>query len=178
MASMSELHRQSFEDRLARIRQGGPNTIGEVHIGPREEVRARDAKAAVKVLQSRKKKRRGSIVSTLLVLPVAAALGAFSIFAGRVAAFQLFSEEGLYSVALAGVPATMFADILIASVLAMVLAWTFHMTYGLRRVAIIGGFVAMMTGEFMLIQEYPEVFSAFFSDTYVTAVLANPPATL
>lgn len=179
MASPSELHRQTFEERLARIRQGGPNCMGHLHAGPRTEVRARDAKAEVKVKPARAPKlRRGSPVATLFLLPVAVVLGALSMFVGRAAAFRFFSEEGPYSFALAGVPASMFADILIATVLAIILAWSFQMTWGLRRAALVAGFVAMMVGEFDLMQTYPDLFETVFSETYVAGALADPPATL
>jgi hypothetical protein len=179
VAAPSELHRKTFEDRLARIREGGPNCMGHLHAGPSDEVRARDAKTKVKMTPARPaKRRRGSPVATLLLLPVAAVLGALSMFVGRVTAFRFFSDEAPYSFALAGVPASMFADVLIASVLAMLLAWSFKLTWGMRRVALVAGFVAMMVGEFDLMQTYPDLFETVFSETYVAATLANPPASL
>lgn len=179
MPTQAEDHRQTFEARLARIKQGGPNTIGQIHVGPPAEVRARDAKAAAAAPKAGSRKRRGSSpLRTLIALPVAAALGALAMFAGRVAAFRFFSDEGLYSVSVAGVPAEMFADILIATVLAILLAWTFHMTYGMRRAALVAGFVAMMVGEIDLMKTYPDLFETVFSETYVAGALANPPATL
>ncbi len=38
--SMTHVQRQTFEDRLNRIQVGGENTNGEIHTGPREQVRA------------------------------------------------------------------------------------------------------------------------------------------
>jgi len=153
--------------------------MGQLHAGPSGEVRARDAKAQVRMKPARgRKRRRGSVIATLLLIPVALVLGALSMFVGRVAAFRFFSEEAPYSFALAGVPASMFADILIASVLAMILAWSFQMTWGMRRAALVAGFVAMMVGEFDLMQTYPDLFETVFSETYVAATLADPPASL
>lgn len=179
MAAASETHRQTFEDRLARIKQGGPNCMGHLHAGPSTEVRARDAQPAARIQPARApKRRRGSPVVTLFLLPVAALLGALSMFVGRATAFHFFSDEGPYAFTLAGVPASMFADILIATVLAMILAWSFQMTWGLRRAALVAGFVAMMVGEFDLMQTYPDLFETVFSETYVAGALADPPATL
>ena len=181
MATMAEQHRQTFEDRLARIKSGGPNCMGTIHYGPREEVRAADAgkaQAAQKQARVKQRTRRGSPVATMFLIPVARLAGALSVFTGRVASYRLFSEDGPYAVELAGVSATMFADILIAAVLAAIFAWAFRLTWGLRRVALIAGFVAMMVGEFELMQTYPDVVVTFFSDTYVAGALANPPATL
>lgn len=154
--------------------------MGTLHVGPRDEVRASEAKAVEKAQAKARKARtrRGSPLATLLLLPVALALGALAVFVGRVAAYRLFSDDGIYPVVLGGVPAEMFADIAIASVLAMLLAWTFHLTWGMRRVALVAGFVAMMVGEVNLMQSYPDLFAAFFSDTYVAGMLADPPATL
>lgn len=180
MASLAEKHRKSFEDRLSRIQHGGPNCIGEVHVGPREEVRARDADKARKSVAkaAARARRRGSPLVTLLLLPIAAALGAVSVFAGRVASFQFFQDGGDYAFALAGVPSAMFADLMIAGVLAFLLAWSFRLTWGLRRLAVLGGFVAMMTGEFFVVERFPDVFAAFFSETYVAGILSAPPTFL
>jgi hypothetical protein len=180
MATMAEQHRQTFEDRLARIKSGGPNCMGTIHYGPRDEVRAADAKAAAKAEAKVRKtaKRRGSPLATMLLIPVAAIAGGLSVFTGRVAAYRLFSEDGPYALELAGVSATMFADILIAAVLAAIFAWAFRLTWGVRRVALIAGFVAMMVGEFELMQTYPDLFETVFSETYVAGALADPPASL
>jgi hypothetical protein len=176
---MAEQHRQTFEDRLARIREGGPNCMGTVHAGPRAEVRAKDRKASATVQVPVKTRKRGSSpFATLAALPVALLLGALSVFVGRVAAYRFFSEDGLYTVAVAGVPAEMFADVAIATVVAMILAWTFHYTWGMRRAALVAGFVAMMVWEVNLMQVYPALFETAFSETYVAGMLANPPATL
>jgi hypothetical protein len=179
MGGMSEQHRQTFEARLARIQQGGPNCMGTIHVGPRPEVREKDLKtekAVAKLVAA--KPRRSTTMSTLAALPVAVLLGALSVFVGRVAAYRFFSEDGLYTVAVAGVPAEMFADILIASLVALILARTFSYTWGMRRVALVAGFVAMMVWEVNLMQAYPALFETAFSETYVAGMLANPPATL
>lgn len=180
MATMAEQHRQTFEDRLARIKAGGPNCMGTIHYGPGEEIRAADARKAqaAKTQTRATRKRRGSPGATMLLIPVALLAGALSVFTGRVAAYRLFSEDGPYAMELAGVSAIMFADVLIAAALAAIFAWAFRLTWGMRRVALIAGFVAMMVGEFELMQIYPDVFETFFSDTYVAGALANPPATL
>jgi hypothetical protein len=153
--------------------------MGTVHAGPRAEVRAKDRKASATVQVPVKTRKRGSSpFATLAALPVALLLGALSVFVGRVAAYRFFSEDGLYTVAVAGVPAEMFADVAIASVVAMILAWTFHYTWGMRRAALVAGFVAMMVWEVNLMQVYPALFETAFSETYVAGMLANPPATL
>ncbi len=175
MATMAELHRKGFEERLARIQQGGPNCIGHVHVGPREEVRARDAEKAKKaiVAKARKAQRRGSPVATVLLLPIALGIGAVSMFAGRVASYQFFTDGAPYAFSLGGVGSAMFADVAVAAVLAIVLAWAFHLTFGMRRLAVLAGFVLMMTAEGQVVERFPDIYETFFSETYVTAVLAD-----
>ncbi len=181
MDSLAERQRQGFQDRLVRITEGGENCMGHVHVGPREEIRARDAKAAKKALskRARKSRRRGSPVATFVLLPVALAVGAGSMLVGRVAAYRFFTDDGPYAATtLAGMDASLVADVGIAAVLAIVLAWALHLGFGMRRLAVLAGFVAMMTGEAELMKQFPDVFTAFYSESYVASVLANPPTFL
>lgn len=177
MASMTELHRKGFEERLARINSGGPNCIGELHVGPRQEVRARDAQKAIK-RQVRAAQRRGSPMVSLLLLPVAVAIGALSMFTGRVTSYQFFTGDDAIAFALMGVPVEMFADVAIAGVLALALAWAFHLTWGLRRIGVLAGVVMMMTAEIQLMEQFPDIFATFFSDTYVASALSDGPTRL
>jgi hypothetical protein len=180
MSGLALAQKQNFQDRLSRITEGGDNCMGQVHVGPREEVRARDSKAAKKQLgkRARKAKRRGSPVATFFLLPVAVAVGAASLFVGRVASYTYFTADAPYSFSLAGVDASMFADVGIAAVLAMVLSWALRLTFGLRRLAVLAGFVAMMTGEAVLMQHFPDIFTNFYPESYVAGVIANPPTFL
>lgn len=181
MTSLAEQQRQGFQDRLRRIQDGGPNTIRQVHIGPSEEIRAKDARARTQAKLSQvkpKKLRTGSSSGDILMAPIAIAFGAFAVFIGRAAAFQFFSADGAYAFQFAGMPSTMFMDFVIAAVLATLFAKCFQLNYGLRRAFLMTGFVAMMVGESFLLHKYPQVFTTFYSDTYVLDTLATTPTLL
>ncbi|NRB00266.1 MAG: hypothetical protein HRU32_10655 [Rhodobacteraceae bacterium] len=180
MTSLAEQQRHGFQERLARISAGGPNTIRQIHVGPSEEVRARPSKkrATTKKAKPAKPFRNGSVAGDVLLAPIAIGFGAFAVFVGRAAAFQLFSDDAPYAFQFAGMPSTMFMDVVIAGILLTLFGLCFHLTYGLRRAFLLAGFVAMMVGESVLLQKYPTVFQVFYSDAYVSSTLANPPTIL
>ena len=120
----------------------------------------------------------GSTGGDILLAPIAIMFGAFAVFSGRVAAFQLFSADAPYAFQFAGMPSTMFMDFMIAALLATAFALSFQLNYGLRRAFLMTGFVAMMVGEPVLLQKFPQVFTVFYSETYVANTLANPPTLL
>ena len=71
--AIAQVQRQSFEDRLKRINSGGPNTMGEVHIGPRDEENARKGKAnnTVRVKKSKRKPVKVGQGSSAILVPLA-----------------------------------------------------------------------------------------------------------
>lgn len=175
MGSMMQQQRDGFDDRIARIRSGrSPNVAGRMEVGPRKEVRAyeegRKARRQRVIVRGR---HRENIFALLFILPLAALVGALSFFAGRVAAFHAFTGEGLYLVELPVWRIELWGDIAIAAVLALLLAWTLRLNHGIRRTAVLLGFAAMMGGELLLMQEYPEVFERFYTPTYVTAAASE-----
>ena len=179
MATTAEVQRQSFEDRVSRIKQGGPNTLGTTIVGPREEVRAKDAKKQQKAVRKqitkmrRRETRKGSPVATAFLIPIGLMVGAVSIFAGRVATFRFFTTDAPYAFNLAGFSSSLFVDFAIAGCLAMLLAWAFRLNFGMRRLAVLAGFAGMMAGEVLLMEQYPDVFAMFFSESYVAATLGD-----
>ena len=50
-------HRDGFEDRLARIKKGGANTMGEIQVGPREEIRAGSKTKPTNTVRVKRKKQ-------------------------------------------------------------------------------------------------------------------------
>ena len=68
----------------------------------------------------------------------------------------------------------MAGDIAIAALVLLMLGWSFRLGGGLRRVALLTGFVGAMLGEAALIESAPEVFAKLFSETYVADALGAP----
>lgn len=175
--SIGTAQRQSFEDRIKRIGTDAPNTMGEVHIGPRDEEVARDGKLTntVRIKKKRKHVRIGQ-GSSFIVVPLAAVIGAFSMFAGRAAAYHFFAEGGLMPLTLplpALEPFTIYAHLLFGAFLALSFTWTFGLSGRLRKLAVIAGFAAMLVGEVQVIEKFPNVYANFFSKAYVAEALGQ-----
>ena len=83
--AIAQVQRQSFEDRLKRINSGGPNTMGEVHIGPRDEENARKGKAnnTVRMKKSKRKPVKVGQGSSAILVPLAVFIGAFCALVGQ-----------------------------------------------------------------------------------------------
>jgi|GEM_PF-2022754 len=180
MGSMSQAQRDGFDDRISRIRAGdSPNVLGRMEVGPREEVRAHEAgKRGRKARRARARAEhpRESALSLIFIAPMACLIGALSFFAGRVAAFHLFTGEGIYRLDLPVWRIDLWGDIAVAATLALLLAWTLRLNYGVRRTALLLGFAGMMSGEVLVMQEFPEVFERFYTPSYVTAATSEPIA--
>ena len=168
---------QSFEDRLNRINKGAANTMGEVHIGPRDEETARSGKSTNTVrLKSKKKKVKVGEGSNLVIVPVAIVIGALSVFAGQTAAFHLFQDGGLMPVsvpeAVAMVePYLIHAHLVIGGLLALIFTWTFGFNGMFRKLAVAAGFGAMLFGQVQIMERFPTVYANFFSEAYVAETL-------
>ena len=174
--SLSNAQRNGFEDRLARIKKGGANTMGEVQIGPRDEATARTSRPANTVRLKRKKAKNVNIGegSNIVFAPIAAAVGGLSMFVGQAAEFHLFQEGGLFNISIpveAVAPALPYAHFIIAITLALALSWAFGMTNLIRRMALIAGLAAVAVWQTQLIEAYPAVYSGVFSEAYVAAKL-------
>ncbi len=175
--SIGTAQRQSFEDRIKRIGTDGPNTMGEVHIGPRDEEIARTGKHTNTVRMKKKNKKvRIGEGSNYVMVPVAMMIGALSVFAGRAAAYHFFTEGGLMPLTLpvpALEPYTIYAHIFFAALLAMIFTWTFGFSGKMRKLAVIAGFAAMLVWEVQVIEQFPDVYANFFSKAYVADALAG-----
>ncbi|MBT8474200.1 MAG: hypothetical protein HKO95_10985 [Rhodobacteraceae bacterium] len=170
MAAMAEGQRDVFVERLKRIEKGGPNTIGELLIGPGDV-------EGPKLKKQRKKLRLGWL-GDIAIMPFAAALGAVAMLSGRVGAYHL-TQPGAEGVAMVTSDAMiLMTDIGIALTLALALAWCFKLGRGLRLVALVAGFLGVMLFEAQLIEQAPDAFVALFSETYVSAMTTELPRTV
>ena len=177
---MSRSDQSGFEDRLKRIQKGGANTMGEVHIGPRDEVRAnhkaRKSKPSntvrMKSKRSKKVKVGESSGSALVIL--AAMFGALSMFVGQAAAFHFFQDGGLAPITPpeAVAPYLEYAPIAIGGTLAALFLWTFRLSTFMRTAAMIGGCAAVFIYHSELVQTLPGLYTGFFTKEYVASVIA------
>lgn len=184
MTSMADVQRQSFQKRIQRINAGGPNTMRPNQVAALSEGQGRSAarrgatkaqQAALRKLQGKKSKpKKGRLAGAILALLV----GGASFLAGRAAAYRLSEPGGVFAQDLAGVPVVLFGDLAIAAVLAFVLTQIFGFSTRLTRGAVVAGFATMMAAEAHLIRAYPDLFTALFSESYVTGALATPIALL
>jgi len=179
MARSKNTQRTGFEDRLNRINKGGANTMGEVHIGPRDEDRARKGKADNTVRMKKKKKAKSAAHltdgSTAVLAPIGVLLGGMSMFVGQATQYQFFDAGGLLQMT---PPAALeaflpFLPFLIGGLLALAFAWTFRLTTMVRFAAVVGGFVATFVYQADLIQTMPGMYANFFSKEFVETALAN-----
>ncbi len=169
MTRMAELQRRDFVDRIHRIQKGGPNTQGTIYAGPAEA-------GGVQYTQpSKNRKPRGSFLKELILLPFAVVVGAVSMLAGRAGSYHIQAQPEMVPAQYAELFAVS-ADWVIAAVLATILAWSFRMGHGLRCVALVAGFLAVMLGETMLVERAPDAFAAVFSPEYVADMQTMPNA--
>ncbi|MEQ9054927.1 MAG: hypothetical protein RLO38_09530 [Roseovarius confluentis] len=174
--AISDTQRKGFEDRLSRIKKGGANTMGEVQIGPRDEVDARKSKPTNTVRLKRKKAKRVNLGegSNLVLAPIAAAVGGLSMFVGQAAEYHLFQPGGLFNITIpveAVAPAIPYAHFIIAIALALALSWAFGLTNLIRRMALIAGLAAVTVWQTELVERYPAVYSGVFSEAFVAEKL-------
>lgn len=176
MGSMAEAQRDGFDARIDRIRTGNSeNTMGRIEVGPREEVRAEKKKKRrarkVRVGAAQPTESFGSLV---IAVPLALAVGAFAFAAGRLGAFHLFTGQGMYLVEVPFPRVELWGDIALATILAVLLAWSLRLGHGIRRTALLLGFAAMMAGEVYVMEQFQNTFERFYTPSYVTATLAQP----
>lgn len=174
--SMTHVQRQTFEDRLNRIQVGGENTNGEIHAGPREQVRAKDRRKTpaksrrVKTRQLKKAQEPGAGPNAIM-MPLAMFLGALSVAAGRLTEFHLFADEGLGQMTPPMPELAVFGQYLFGGVLAVLFMWAFELDSALRRIALLLGFVTMVIYEPLVIERFPDIYATFYSPDYVSEQL-------
>ncbi len=177
--SLSNAQRRGFEDRLSRIKNGGDNTMGEVHIGPREEVRAGEKRKPNNTVRMKKKTKSVKLGegSSITLVPLAFIFGAMSMFVGQAAAYHFFADTGLIQLDLSSItavePYLPYAHFLFGGVLALLFAWTFRMMGGLRILALVGGLAVMVHYQADIVQKAPGLYQAFFSKAFVQQTLGQ-----
>ncbi len=180
--SLSNGQRSGFEDRLSRIKKGGANTMGEVHIGPRDEERARKGKADNVVRVKKKKNKKAATLgegSTTVLAPVGILLGGLAMFVGQATDYQLFHDGGLMKMAPpveAMTPYMQYAPFVFGGVLALMFAWTFRLTTMIRFSALMAGFVAAFIYQAEMVQAMPGMYKNFFSKEFVKTTLSEARA--
>ncbi|NNE88003.1 MAG: hypothetical protein HKN27_07995 [Silicimonas sp.] len=178
---MSRSDQSGFEDRLKRIQKGGANTMGEVHIGPRDEVRAnkkgRKSRPSntVRIKQKNKKTTVLGEGSNSALVPLALMFGALSMFVGQAAAFHFFQDGGLAPITPPEViaPYIQYAPLAIGGTLAALFMWTFRLSGFLRSAALIAGCAAVFVYHVELVQKVPGLYTGFFTKEYVASVLTK-----
>ena len=171
--SMAREQRDAFDERLKRINKGAPNTMGEVHIGPREEVRAGQKSKTNNTIRVKRKKKNVNIGegSNTVLVPTAFVIGALSMFAGGAMAYHFFGG-GLMPIEIpveAIQPAIPYADLIFAGLLALLFMWTFGFTNKKRKLALILGLAGVFYFEGDLIERYPNTYAAVYSEDYVAS---------
>ena len=95
-------------------------------------------------------------------------------FVGQAAEYHLFQPDGLFTVSIpidAIAPVLPYAHFVIAFLLAFSLAWAFGLTNLTRRIALIGGLAAVAVWQTELVERYPDVYTAVFSEAFVAEKL-------
>lgn len=176
--TIANMQRNGFEDRLSRIKKGGANTMGEVQIGPRDESTARKSKSRPSNTVRLKKKKAKNVNigegSNVVLAPIAAAVGGLSMFVGQATEFHLFQPSGLFNITVpieAVAMAVPYAHFIVAIFLAVSLSWAFGLTNLIRRMALIAGLAAVAVWQTELVERYPGVYTAVFSEAFVAEKL-------
>jgi hypothetical protein len=177
--SLSNAQRDGFDQRLNRIKKGGANTMGEVQIGPRDESERKGSKHANTVRLKKKKNKKVKDLdrgSSLGLLPLAGFFGGLSMFVGQAMDYQLFNAGGLFAMSTphpALEPYMQYAPFFLGGVLAMLFAFTFRFSGGLRAVALAAGFWAVFQYQTTLVTIFPGMYAGFFSKEFVEGVFAS-----
>ena len=166
MAVVAAGQRQSFEDRIGRIRDGGPNTMGTVYMG------ANDADGQT-IHRKRKGKGKAGRSFGVFMVPLAIIFGGLAMLGGRVGLFHLSAQPDLIPEDYAEM-ALAWSDLAIGLVLLFVFSVILKLGRGARKYALAMGFAAVMVGEAALIQQAPDLFVPMFSEEYVATAMAGP----
>lgn len=170
--------REGFDKRIAKIRKGGSNTMGEVHIGPVDEAQVYGKKKgkATNTVRMKKKKQKNVDLnsgSTLTLAILAVLFGGLSMFVGQALNFHLYDAGGLMQMTppAAVEPYVQYAPFVFGGLLALAFGWTFHLMRGIRFLALVAGFVAVFYYQADLIQAMPSLYAGFFSEEFVANAL-------
>lgn len=157
----TDLQRQQFEGRLQRIKRGGPNTLGQVYVGPAHET-ARGAGTA----------HRSSPFKIILGILA----GGLAYLLGNLGQFHLMNRAGeLVSERLGETGMVMLSgagDMLFACLVLIVLARIFRLRGLGPALAGLVGLFGMMGGHTLAITTAPEVYAALYSPSYVEQQIA------
>ncbi len=175
--SLANAQRDGFDKRIAKIRKGGSNTMGEVHIGPVDEAQVYGKKKSRATNRVRVKKKKAKNIdlnsgSTLTLALLAVLFGGLSMFVGQAVDYHLFGAGGLGQLAPpAGLEDYMFyAPFLFGGILALTFGWTFHLLRGIRFLGLLAGFIAVFHYNTEMVQAIPKVYAGLFSKAYVKEV--------
>ena len=177
--SLSNAQREGFDKRISRIKKGGPNTMGEVHIGPVDEAQVYGKKKGKPTNTVRVKKKRSKNVdlgsgSTLSLAVLAVFFGGLSMFVGQAMNFHFYDAGGLLQMTPPAIvePYVQYAPFVFGGLLALAFGWTFRLMRGIRFLALAGSFGAVFYYQSELIQAMPSLYAGFFSKEFVEAALA------
>ena len=161
------LQKDEFQDRLARIRKGGPNTAGTIHIGPVDE----------DVLLGRKRVRfEGFGTGGLLLFPFAVVwaviFGMLAVFAARYVRLEL-DGSALYGVATSNT--LMLVDFSIAMFIAFCLRHSFRVRSRVQMAILFVGIGLGLTGMHNMAYLFPEQMGAIYTQAWVSEGMAAGP---
>lgn len=176
--SLSNAQREGFDKRIQKIRKGGSNTMGEVHIGPVDEAQVygkKKGKATNTVRLKKKNQKKVDLTSgaTGTLAMLALLFGGLSMFVGQAVAFHLYGG-GIMKLTPPEFAADyiQYAPFVFGGLLALAFGWTFRLMRGIRFLALIGGFYAVHHFQAELIQTFPGTYAGFFSKGFVETALA------
>lgn len=167
MAVMEDVQRQSFSERLGRIEKGAPNTMGQVYVGTDETFARKGSRAA---RGAKKGVSFRGVVLSILFLPVALAIGAGAMIAGRkleVMYADVSAEENLVA---QGVQ--MLGALGVGVVLALVLMTVLRFKTGALKLGVMAGFAAVFFAEPELQSRMPGLWEALYAPNTVSAMTA------
>ncbi len=178
--SLANAQRDGFDKRIQKIRKGGSNTMGEVHIGPVDEAQVYGKKKSKATNRVRVKKKKAKQVdlnsgSTMTLALLAVLFGGLSMFVGQAVDYHLYGAGGLGQLTPpVGLEDVMiYARFLFGGILSLAFGWTFHLMRGIRFLGLIGGFAAVFYYHTELVQTFPGTYAGFFSKAYVKEVRAQ-----
>ncbi len=169
--------RDGFDRRISRIKKGGANTMGEVHIGPvsEEQVYGKKKGKATNTVRVKKKKQKKVDLnsgSTGVLVLLAVLFGGLSMFVGQAVDYHLFGVGGLAGQMTPpefAADYVQYAPFFFGGLLALAFGWTFRLLQGIRFLALVGGFGAVFYYHADLVERFPETYAGFFSKAYVEA---------
>jgi hypothetical protein len=163
MAGLSDEQHKTFEARLKRISRGGPNTSGQIIVGPAEPDKKPRRQRVRRPGDFRS--RLGGAIGHLFVAPVSFALGGFSMMAGIVGAHQVGRME-LPEFAQAGLVGTVmdYRAFIIAGLVVVIVGGLLRLNRGPRKLAVLAGLAGVFIIQDQIVASYPDVFAQLMPD--------------